>query len=255
VDWIGNPGFLVCEHLESDMNDEIVACFAAAADPPPSAWVRLAAVREGFNAEAVLKEMVNRIGSHLKGEGVSEMGWLQANSWPENLIMSLGFEIANWIITYVKFDIPAPRILDGRVAIRNAALDDIEQLAEIEVAAFDPLWRHSAGSLRAAYHQALCFDVVYLEQQLVGFHYSVGGIDDDTAHLVRITVHPDAQRHGVGSALMDHAMQTYRKLGISNVTLNTQLDNVASHHLYEKFGFRRLGERIPLWLMNITRKE
>jgi ribosomal protein S18 acetylase RimI-like enzyme len=255
VDWIGSPGFLVCEQLESDMNDEIVACFAAAADPLPSAWVRLAAVRNGFNAEAILKEMATRISSYLKGEGVSEIGWLQANSWPENLIASLGFEIANWIITYVKFGIPAPGIPDGRTVIRKAAFDDIEQLADIEVAAFDSLWRHSADSLRAAYYQALCFDVVYLEEKLVGFHYSVSGIDEDTAHLVRITVHPDAQRRGVGSALMEHALQTYKKLGISNVTLNTQLDNVASHHLYEKFGFRRLGERIPLWLMDITIKE
>jgi ribosomal-protein-alanine N-acetyltransferase len=255
ADWIGNPGFLVCEHVRSVSKGEIIACFAAAADPPPAAWVRLAAARKGFNCEAILKEMVVRIGNYLEGEGIFELGWLQANRWPEELTANLGFEITNWIITYVKFGIPALENHDERMVIRKAALEDIERLAAIEVAAFDPLWRHSADSLRAAYHQAICFDVVYIKEHLVGFHYSVSGSDDDTAHLVRITIHPDAQRRGVGSALMEHAMQTYRKLGISNVTLNTQLDNVASHHLYEKYGFRRLGERIPLWLMEIGIKE
>ena len=255
ADWIGSPGFLVCEHVRSASNGEIVACFAAAADPPPSAWVRLAAARKGFNSESIFEEMVIRIRNYLEGEGILELGWLQANPWPEDLISNLGFEIRNWIITYVKFGIPALESHLAELVIRKASLDDIERLAAIEAAAFDPLWRHSADSLRAAYHQSICFDVVYLKENLVGFHYSVSGIDDDTVHLVRITVHPDAQRCGVGSALMEHALETYRKMGLRNVTLNTQLDNVASHHLYEKYGFRRLGERIPLWLMDIAIKK
>jgi RimJ/RimL family protein N-acetyltransferase len=50
---------------------------------------------------------------------------------------------------------------------------------------------------------------------------------------------------------MAAAMESYIRLGIRRITLNTQEDNLASHKLYEKFGFRRLGDRIPLWVKNI----
>jgi ribosomal protein S18 acetylase RimI-like enzyme len=251
-DWLGEPGFYVCERERIGSGNEIVACLAAAADPPPAAWIRLAAAKNSTSIEAIFVEMIQAIRMELQSEGIAELGWLAANRWPDSWYANMGFELANWIITYVKLGLPATSATAGEIKVRAATLADLESCAAVEEAAFDGLWRHSAASLRSAFTQAVCFDVAYLESQLVGFHYSVRGIDDDTAHLVRITVHPDIQRRGVGSALMVAAFDAYRQKGISNVTLNTQQDNLASHRLYEKFGFRQLGERIPLWVMKIT---
>ena len=164
----------------------------------------------------------------------------------------MGFEFVNWIITYVKFGSSEPITVDSPVHIRPATLDDMIDMASIEEAAFEPLWRHSSESLRLAFGHSVCFHVAYLDDRMVGFHYSARGFENDTAHLVRITVHPEVQQRGVGAALMAAAMESYIHLGMGTVTLNTQLDNLASHRLYEKFGFRRIGERIPLWVMDLA---
>lgn len=250
-DWLGKPGFWICEHTEDGSPGEIIACFAATADPPPAAWVRLAAARKEIKPYSIFIELMGHIRDQLLVEGVTEVGWLPADHWPSTWLTDMGFELVNWIITYVKFGVNEPMAIECPAQIRQATLEDIDEMASIEEAAFEPLWRHSTESLRLAFGQAVCFHVAYLDDRMVGFHYSARGFEKDAGHLVRITVHPEAQRRGVGAALMAAAMESYIQLGLRTVTLNTQLDNLVSHRLYEKFGFRRIGERIPLWVMDI----
>jgi ribosomal protein S18 acetylase RimI-like enzyme len=254
ADWLDKPGFWICERVRDGSPDEIIACLAAAADPPPAAWVRLAAARKETSAYSIFTELIGYIRAQLAVERVTEVGWLPTDQWPDTWLTDMGFELVNWIITYVNFRHIEPVIIDRPVHIRSATLDDMVEMASIEEAAFDPLWRHSYKSLQLAFGQSVCFHAAYLGGRMVGFHYSARGIENDTAHLVRITVHPDAQQQGVGAALMAAAMESYIHLGVRTVTLNTQLDNLASHRLYEKFGFRRIGERIPLWVMDIANR-
>jgi ribosomal-protein-alanine N-acetyltransferase len=166
-------------------------------------------------------------------------------------LANIGFDLSNWIITYVKYGLDFENVAPGNVRIQKATLADVDTMAAIEKAAFAPLWRHSAESFRLAFGHSVCFDVAIVAGQTAGFQYSVRGIEDKSVHLVRITVHPDMQRRGVGLSLMIAALESYKRLGINQVTLNTQLDNLASHRLYERLGFIRTGERVPLWLMKI----
>jgi ribosomal protein S18 acetylase RimI-like enzyme len=126
-------------------------------------------------------------------------------------------------------------------------------LAAVEAAAFDPLWRHSAEGLKLAQGQAICFDVALVGEQIAGFQYSASNYNGSSAHLVRITVHPAFQGTGVGSALMKAAIEQYRRQGLRRVSLNTQLDNFVSHRLYEKFGFYRSGDQLPVWVLELGR--
>ena len=199
--------------------------------------------------------MLGRIIEQHEKEGLTEIGWLQANPWPQRLLSDLGFEIRNWIITYVKFEPGTLPSVRDDIIIRDARLQDMESFAHIEMLAFEPLWRHSAHGLTAAFEQAICFDAAMVGDTVVGFQYSVSGLDNNTAHLVRITVHPEYQRMGVGSALMERALRSYYRMDRRIATLNTQLDNLASHRLYEKFGFKQLGEQIPLWTIEISKGE
>ncbi len=251
-DWLGKPGFWICEQIEDGSPGDIIACLAAAADPPPAAWVRLAAASQEIKPDEIFAEMIRHVRVQMAADGVTELGWLPADHWPSAWLTDMGFERVNWIVTYVKFGMDKPAVGHSPAVIRRATPDDLDEMASIEEAAFEPLWRHSRESLRLAFGQSICFDVAYLDDRIVGFHYSARGFENDTAHLVRITVHPKAQRRGVGSSLMAAAMESYIRKDVSRVTLNTQLDNLASHRLYEKFGFRRIGERIPLWVMEIA---
>jgi ribosomal-protein-alanine N-acetyltransferase len=123
----------------------------------------------------------------------------------------------------------------------------LPRLAEIEAITFDPLWRHSAIALALAHQQAWSFDVAEMNGHIVGFQFSTRS--PRGAHLARMAVHPHYQGRGVGAALLARAMAHYHAEGLRRVTLNTQMDNLASKRLYERFGFRPSGEEFPVWVM------
>jgi ribosomal protein S18 acetylase RimI-like enzyme len=265
-DWLGTPGFVVSDRPNSSrgrpstglsgfgrMEPEIMACLAVAADPYPAAWVRIAALRQMPFAQEVLAAMFDAVLPYLQETGVSELGWLAVESWPDEMLPMLGFRRANWITTFIKEDLDIPPVSSNGVRIRPVRPEDMAALAAVEAEAFDPLWRHSAEGLRLARGRAICFDVALVGERIAGFQYSTSNYYGSGAHLVRITVRPSFQGGGVGSALMQAAVEQYRRRGLKRVSLNTQLDNVVSHRLYEKFGFYRTGEQMPVWVMDIGR--
>ncbi len=58
--------------------------------------------------------------------------------------------------------------------------------------------------------------------------------------IIQITVSPATRRRGVGSMLLQTAIDTYGP-SVSQVVLEVREDNVAACRLYEKLGFARLG--------------
>lgn len=252
-DWLGLPGFVVVDTPEQPRKllpfslprHPLRACLAVAADPLPSAWVRVAALDKSCDA-AELAQMLAGVLPWLIEEGAAELAWLPVERWPNRWLADLGFARVNEIETYYKQD----RVLPSRpfppdLHIRPVRSDDFDTLAQLEAAAFDPLWRHSAAALRLALPQTLSFDVAERNGRVLGFHFTTAS--HQGAHLVRITVHPDAQKSGVGSALMTHLLADLQQRGITTVTLNTQVDNIASQQLYRKFGFQASGQRLPVW--------
>ncbi|UCG26091.1 MAG: GNAT family N-acetyltransferase [Chloroflexota bacterium] len=252
VDWIGSPGFVLCEAVAAaGAESQLLGCLAVGADPPPAAWVRVAALRSGGDGEQRLSEMIRATLPWLREKGVSLLGWLPTELWPERWLAAAGLHIVNHIVTYALDRADFETRNSGPATIRPAAATDMPLLAEIEEAAFDPLWRYSAQGLLLAQGRALSFEVAELGGRIVGFQYSVTGQDRQSAHLVRLTVSPGAQGRGVGSGLMASALEGYTRLGVKRVTLNTQLDNHSSQRLYERFGFRLLGDRAPVWAVDL----
>jgi len=251
VDWLGAPGFALCEKVRAQGEPDLVACLAVGADPPPAAWVRVAAVKGDIDADDFLRKMLGPMLPWLQENGVTIIGWLQDPFWRDRWLEGAGFRRVNWIVTYGMelTDTLAPA--DDLPSIRPVTPVDMPRLAEIEALAFEPLWRHSQQGLLRAFAQAISFDVAEQDGEIVGFQYSVAGQDDRSAHLVRLTVAPQTQGHGVGSSLVRAAFRGYARMGRRRITLNTQADNYASHKLYERFGFQRLTGRAAVWAMEI----
>lgn len=263
AEWLGTPSFVVLPQTDIATNRKrmasklfarqptLAACLAVAADPKPAAWVRLAAIANRTEGRKVMASMLSAIAEPLRDEKVSQIAWLLVEDWPETWLPDLGFEHTNEVITYSKLGTNTPRISQpSDLQILPAESADLAALAEIESRAFDPLWRHSELSLSLAKQQALSFDVAWFEETPVGFQFSSS--TRRGAHLSRITVDKNAQKSGIGSALLAHALDGYARRGISSITLNTQLDNIASQKLYEKFGFERNGERFPVWNVDLS---
>jgi ribosomal protein S18 acetylase RimI-like enzyme len=258
VDWLGSPHFVVApepsataksrlSRLFGARDERLLACLAITPDPPPAAWVRVAAIADEEDALHWLGLMLSWVMASLRNTAVSEIGWLVTQQWPLACLPALGFRPTNEIVTYLKEDLELPPLPPTRLTIRPAQADDYGELAEIETAVFEPLWRLSAATLALAAGDAyaLSFDVAERDGRLIGYQLSSYGTEG--AHLVRLTIAPEAQGQGVGSALLAHALESYRRAGLRYVSLNTQADNVSSHYLYQKFGFHATGERLPIW--------
>ncbi len=262
AEWLGSPSFVVLpvqdaltkrQRMTSKLfgaQPTLSACLAVAADPKPAAWVRLAAIANRAEGCQLMAAMLSAIVDPLRDEKISQIAWLLVEDWPEVWLPDLGFQHTNEVITYSKLGTEIPRIVrPSGLQIRAAKPADLAALAEIESRAFEPLWRHSELSLSLAKQQALSFDVAWFGETPVGFQFSSS--TRRGAHLSRITVDTNAQRNGVGSALLAHALEGYARRGISTITLNTQLDNVASQKLYERFGFEQSGERFAVWNIDL----
>ena len=261
-DWLGSSGFVVLESEVDDQADrslasrlfgakpQLQACLAVASDPPPAAWVRVAAVAKSAGSPRILAALFASVIDYLHQEGVTKLGWLQVESWPEEWLRDLGFQIENFVETYVKQDVDifAAKEMSGLV-IRPVQEVDLPLLERIEADAFEPLWRHSVTSLTLAWRHALSFDVAALNDEVVGYQFSTPV--ESGAHLARVTVAPFFQGSGVGTRLLAHAFEGYRRRGLNMISLNTQADNSASKKLYQRFGFRPNGQRFPVWAVDL----
>jgi ribosomal protein S18 acetylase RimI-like enzyme len=68
-------------------------------------------------------------------------------------------------------------------------------------------------------------------------------IEDGESGIRMLAVHPDAQRQGIGRALVDACIARAAALDRLRVVLHTTPWMTAAHHLYEAVGFTRFPER------------
>lgn len=255
-EWLDRPGFVLYdrtteasvggEHGSSVVMSpaEIIGCMAVAAEPPPAAWVRVAAVDSVASfaqAEAMFAAILDDL-----DPAVNEIAWFLTDYWPLHWLERLGFVPVCNVIGYRKQGLSIPEYNQSAgLEIRPLLIEDIPALAAIENAAFEPRWRHSGDDLFLAWRHSLSFTVALLNGEPVAFQFSTGG--DGNAHLSRMTVHPNSQGLGIGTALLANAIEGYRLQNITTLTLNTQSDNYPSQRLYERFGFEPTGYSYPVW--------
>jgi ribosomal protein S18 acetylase RimI-like enzyme len=264
VDWLGEKSFVVIPKtplphtLESvtaklfSQRSLLLGCLAATADDSPAAWVRAVALDYIEQPEVALGKMLAEVEAYLGQTAVTELAWLIVDGWPMAWLPNFGFQQVNEIETYMKDDLTLPPIRSvPDLIIRPAGMDDMPGLARLEKAAFGPLWRHSLSSLRLAYSQTISFTVAIWRNQLVGFQFSTTARRRG-AHLSRMTVDPDMQGLGIGSALLAHAIGEYKQQGVQYVSLNTQIDNFPSLKLYRKFNFEPTNDRLPVMVKSIS---
>ncbi len=260
-DWIGSAGFLVklkpkAKPSKSQFakflgeSDKVNSLIAVTADPRPATWVRVVGLGDKETAVSDLEELISAVKAPLKQEGNNVIAWLTIEEWPNQWLKDLDFKCVNHIETYVKEDKDIPdRPINPEIDIRPVLDKDIEDLAILEAKAFNALWRHSAQGLQIAKNQAFSFDVALMNEKIVGFQLSTP--NDYGVHLVRLTVDPDIQGVGIGTALMTHALKGYYRRDRYRITLNTQVDNQNSQMLYKKFGFKASGQKYPVWIHSI----
>jgi ribosomal-protein-alanine N-acetyltransferase len=245
LDWIGSPPFFVLEQ-----QGQIISALACPPDPPSSAWVRLF-VNSG---KLPLDESWRMLWDAARLDLAHKQGFTVAaivlQDWYHSLLINSGF-ISRQSIVMLERDGLAP--VDGTLpdgfSIRVMLQYDLPAVAEVDAAAFEPLWQNSLPSLEKAYPQAVLATVAEAGGRVLGYQLSTR--NPLGAHLARLAVRPELQGRGVGRALVVDLIQQSERRSIYHLTVNTQSDNSASLALYRKTGFRETGERYPVYELQV----
>lgn len=115
----------------------------------------------------------------------------------------------------------------------------LEHVVAIERRAYDHPWTRGnfADSLRSGYHAR----ILGAGDAVLGYFVAMQGVDE--VHLLNITVEPAWQGQGWGRVMLDALALWSRAQGAQWLWLEVRTTNVRAQQVYQRYGFRRVGER------------
>jgi ribosomal-protein-alanine N-acetyltransferase len=127
------------------------------------------------------------------------------------------------------------------LAVRAATVHDLEQIVEIEQRSFSDPW--SRQSFRALFDDPRVFFVVASGVDGLILGYVAAWFVAGEGEVATLAVAPRARRLGVGSLLLDSAIDAAKGRGVAAVYLEVRASNSAAKQLYASRGFREIGIR------------
>lgn len=125
------------------------------------------------------------------------------------------------------------------VALRPMGMGDIDAVAAIEASVQAFPW--TVGNFSDGLHAGYDGWVAYRHNRIVGFSMTMYA--PDLAHLLVIGVAPEAQREGVGTALLRHCEKEAAARGLPAVLLEVRPSNVGALAFYRRHGFQQIAIR------------
>ncbi len=244
LDWLGFSPYWVCEE-----GRQITGALACPPDPDSIAWIRLFAYASHLSKDVAWSPLWDEARRQLAEQGGATAAAIATQHWFEQLLIDNRFELTGHIVLLQWDEGQEGQALSSApVEVRDMTTRDLPRVADVDTAAFEPLWRNSLAALTKAYQQASYATVAVDGSGVVGYQISTGG--SFGGHLARLAVVPEAQGHGIGAALVADLVRHVRRAGGTKVTVNTQNNNLASLALYSRLGFQRTGEEYPVYTLH-----
>jgi ribosomal-protein-alanine N-acetyltransferase len=119
------------------------------------------------------------------------------------------------------------------------AESDLDEVLAIERLAYGHPWTagNFSDSLRSGYQAQL----LRSDDRLIGYFVAMKGVDE--VHLLNITVAPGEQGRGWGRLMLDALAVWARNQGAQWLWLEVRTGNTRAQRIYDRHGFRRVGER------------
>ena len=213
-------------------------------------WIRLLGIRDGRMPGQIVGELWERAESQGASLGISNVAVLMVTNWLPTYFRRLGFSTTDDIITMSHIGNRLPAAPNSSARVRPAETDDIARIAEIDRLSFSPHWRMSFSDFQQALRISPVATVAVWRSRVVGYQLST--IHNEGGHLARLAVDPSHQRQGIASLLMHRLLDDLQRNRVESITVNTQLSNVPSQHLYQRYGYFRNGYDLELWNKQIA---
>lgn len=120
--------------------------------------------------------------------------------------------------------------------LTDARLDEV---VAIERRAYEHPWTRGnfSDSLRSGYQAQL----LAAQEVVLGYFVAMKGVDE--VHLLNITVAPEHQGQGWGRVMLDALALWSRGQDAQWLWLEVRAGNTRAQRIYERHGYRRVGER------------
>ncbi len=228
----------------------LLGVLATAAPLGNTTWIRVAAISDNADGTRTFDALWDAVSEQLSETHVHTVALLLIRDWLIPYVQPHGFTAAEEVVTLRRADQTASEETPPQnVIVRPIRESDISTIAQVDQAAFVPPWQLSDDDVREAIRAAVYCTVAVSGERIVGYQASTMYFDG--AHLARLAVHPDVQGTGVGGALMAEMIRRFARRGITSITVNTQLSNIRSQRLYERYGFKRNGYDLPVWMLHL----
>lgn len=125
------------------------------------------------------------------------------------------------------------------VALRPMGYGDVDAVAAIEASVQEFPW--TPGNFSDGLHAGYDGWVAYRHGRVIGFSMTMHA--PDIAHLLVIGVAPEAQREGVGTALLRHCEKEAAARGLPALLLEVRPSNTNALAFYRRHGFEQIAVR------------
>ncbi len=125
------------------------------------------------------------------------------------------------------------KIIRKGVIIRAMTESDLDRVMAIETRTFPNPWRRSFFASDIRRPDALCI-VAEDQTGVIGYLVAWGR---EEVHIANIAVAAEARRQGVGTKLMEAAIEFARHQKAENIYLEVRMSNTGAQRFYRRFNF------------------
>ncbi len=214
---------------------------------PGLAQLRGLGLVDGWRLDAGVDSLLGSLEAVLAQSGVRHLMHVGVEDWAVGPLQQRGFATPDHILTFERGAPVQPLTPEHRTVVatlRPVAPNEIGQLAALDQRIFPWPWQFSETELIQLLLTSSRLVVLVYQGLLIG--YACTDVVGESAHIVRLAVDPIYQGMGFGRYLLADALDFAAALKARRISLNTQAQNRVSQRLYQGFGFRAVGKRIPI---------
>jgi ribosomal-protein-alanine N-acetyltransferase len=115
----------------------------------------------------------------------------------------------------------------------------LADVVAVEQSAYSHPW--TTGNFSDSVQSGYQAQVLVGDERVLGYFVAMKGVDE--VHLLNITVAPDCQGQGWGRVMLDALAVWSRGQGAQWLWLEVRASNARALRIYERHGYRRVGER------------
>jgi ribosomal-protein-alanine N-acetyltransferase len=128
-----------------------------------------------------------------------------------------------------------------KIEIRRRVYEDLDEIMEMEVKSFSTPWSRKAFENELINNMLAVYYVAVYEGKCIGYAGMWHVMDE--LHITNVAVHPDYRGHHIANLLMEALIAFGDSDAYVGMTLEVRVGNHVAIHLYEKYGFTKLGIR------------